>query len=383
MTDVAAIRWVFLLQPLALGAWFPRIPQVQEAIGLSEGDLAFALIGMPIGLLSALFFGGKIAEALGTRGLLTVGLGSYVLLMPVPAFAASWWWLFLALMLAGIAMALAQLSLNLTAAEVESRSGRHIMNGCHGFWSVGVLIGAATGSVMAEFAVTPGASLIFVSGLCLLPLLMIARSITDYPLTSDAEPSVTRARPSRQLIMIAFFGFGVSTTEGAMADWLAVFMTNIFQTSPGVAGAGYVVFAFCLALGRFLGDALKAQIEVAVLARSLVGLAMLGLVVMLSSPFVWLSFVGVAMMGFGVSIGFPLAVSAVAGLKGRSTAANMALLTQITLCGFLIGPPVIGLIAEHSDMRFGLAGLFPALVLALAMTPALRPAGLGNPVKPA
>ena len=72
-----------------LGAWFPRIPQVQDTIGLNEGALAFALIGMPIGLLVALSFGAKLAERLGTRGLLTLGLTAYLASMPLPAFAVS------------------------------------------------------------------------------------------------------------------------------------------------------------------------------------------------------------------------------------------------------------------------------------------------------
>lgn len=107
MNDINGTRAVFFLQPLVLGAWFPRIPQVQEHIGLSEGELAFALIGMPLGLLAALSFGSKIAEALGTRKLLIFGLGAYVLTMPLPAFGNTWLQLFGGLALAGMTMAIA------------------------------------------------------------------------------------------------------------------------------------------------------------------------------------------------------------------------------------------------------------------------------------
>ena len=83
MNDVAAIRWVFFLQPFILGAWFPRIPQVQAALELSAGPLAFALIGMPIGLLTALGLGARLAELLGTRRLLLVGMLAQGLMLPV------------------------------------------------------------------------------------------------------------------------------------------------------------------------------------------------------------------------------------------------------------------------------------------------------------
>ena len=373
MNDINGTRAVFFLQPLVLGAWFPRIPQVQEHIGLSEGELAFALIGMPLGLLASLSFGSKIAEALGTRKLLIVGLGAYVLTMPLPAFGNTWLQLFGGLALAGMAMAIAQLSLNVTASEVEARSDRSIMNGCHGFWSVGVLLGSAMGSAMAEFRVTPGLSLMIVSLLSLPPIFFSARSITDHPLPAAPKHKEKGRQLSKPLIGIALFGFGISTTEGAMADWLAVFMTNIFDASPGVAGISYTVFALSVAFGRFQGDSMKARFPVEKLARSLVGLAILGLLLALFSPMIWMSFVGVAMLGLGVALGFPLAVSAASVLEGRSSASNVAILTQMTLCGFLIGPPMIGIVAEVSDMRIGLAALLPVLILALRFSNSLKP----------
>jgi len=372
MTDINSTRAVFFLQPLVLGAWFPQIPQIQEHIGLSESELAFALIAMTLGLLAALTFGSKIAEALGTRKLLIVGLGGYLLTMPLPAFANTWLQLFGGLALAGMAMAIAQLSLNVTASEVESRSDRSIMNGCHGFWSVGVLLGSAIGAAMAELRVAPGHSLLIVSSISLLPALLSTLSITDYPLPVAPKDKVKGPRISKPLIGIALFGFGISTTEGAMADWLAVFMTNIFDASPGTAGVSYTVFALAVAFGRFQGDALKARVRVEKLARSLVGLAIVGLLIALLSPAIWLSFLGVALLGLGVSLGFPLAVSAASVLEGRSSASNVAILTQMTLCGFLIGPPMIGLIAEMSDMRIGLSALIPVLTLALVFSGSLK-----------
>ncbi|MDG1521396.1 MAG: MFS transporter [Yoonia sp.] len=373
MTDTWALRLVFWLQPLALGAWFPRIPQVQHSIGLSEGTLAFALIGMPIGLLIALIFGSKLAAQLGTRGLLTVGLTSYLAAMPLPAFATSGPMLFAALGVAGMCMAIAQLALNVTASEVEARSVRPIMNSCHGFWAIGVLLGSAIGATMAEIRVTPGLAMLIVSATSLTPLIFCAWQVTDYPLPAAEKAQTTEPKPSKPLIYIALFGFGVAMTEGAMADWSAVFMTNIFDASPGVAGASYTVFALCVALGRFQGDALKARYAVDNLAQCLVAIALTGLFVTLTSPFIWLSFIGIALLGLGVSLGFPLAVSAASGLRGRSSAGNVAILTQLTLCGFLIGPPMIGLIAELGNMRLGLAALCPALLLALVFARALKP----------
>ncbi len=378
MTDIAAIRWIFFLQPVVLGAWFPRIPQVQATVGLGEGDLAIALTGMPLGLLVALSFGGRLAETIGTRALLTWGLGAFVVLMPLPTLAGSLPTLFAALVVAGLALAIAELGLNVTAAEVEKHARRAIMNTAHGFWSVGVLTGSAIGAVQAEAGLAPVWSIAAVSALIVIPLIAIARRITDHAMPRPAPDTglaadVRRSPVSRPLIVISAFAFGIAMTEGAMADWAAIFMTQVFDASPGVAGAGFTVFAAFVAVGRFQGDALKGRFSAATLARAFAALALAGLAAALTAPHIAGAFVGLAILGYGVSLGFPLAISAASVLPGRSSAANVAVLTQMTLCGFLVGPPVIGLIAEGWGMRAGLAALGPALAVALICAGALRP----------
>ena len=74
----------------------------------------------------------------------------------------------------------------------------------------------------------------------------------------------------------------------------------------------------------------------------------------------------------GVSVGFPLAVTAAAGLGDRPASANVAVLSFVALTGFLIGPPLIGFVAEHSDIRVGVACVIPMLVLSLLLTGRLR-----------
>lgn len=373
MKNINAIRWVFFLQPFILGAWFPRIPQVQQALELSAGQLAFALIGMPVGLLSALAFGARVAEALGTKRLLIFGAVSQCLLIPLPAVATSGPALFFALAIAGIALAVAQLSLNVTASLIENASKRHIMNGCHGFWSVGVLLGSALGSFCAAIDFSPGASLYAIAALSTPALIAAANRISNFDVPKQETNRRNKGSIPKSLVYIALFGFGISMTEGAMADWSAVYLTEIFDASPGKAGLGYSVFALCVAAGRFLGDPLKARIPVDTLARSFVIIALGGLMMVTLGPSIGFGFFGIALLGLGVSLGFPLAVSAASRMPGRSGAANVAFLTQVTLCGFLVGPPVIGLVADNSSMRQGLAALGPALLVAAVLASHLKP----------
>ncbi|MCT4609671.1 MAG: MFS transporter [Pelagimonas sp.] len=369
MTNIAATRWIFFLQPLILGAWFPRIPQVQDALGLSAGQLAFALMGMPLGLLTALAFGARLAEALGTRRLLMAAALTQGALFPLPAFAWSGESLFALLAIAGLALALAELGLNVTASEVEARSEAHIMNGCHGFWSLGVLAGSILGVLSASFGIAPGISLLGVSLVMTPVFALIGRGITDYAVPAPEKRGGGLSRP---LVLISLFAFGIALSEGAMADWSAVYLTDEFAASPGLAGAGYTVFALFVAAARFLGDPLKARMAVEKLAIGFSLVALVGVGFVVAAPQIGFGFLGIALLGFGVALGFPLAVSAVSALPGRSSAGNVAILTQMALCGFLVGPPMIGLIAEHSSMRVGLGALVPVLLITLVLARQLR-----------
>ena len=95
------------------------------------------------------------------------------------------------------------------------------------------------------------------------------------------------------------------------------------------------------------------------------------------APGVELALVGFGIIGVGVSVGFPLAVTAAAGIGDRAASANVAVLSFVALTGFLIGPPLIGFVAEHFGIRFGIACVVPFLLVSLFLTGRLTP----RPVK--
>jgi MFS family permease len=161
-------------------------------------------------------------------------------------------------------------------------------------------------------------------------------------------------------------------TEGAVADWSAVFLRGEFSRSTAEAGIGYSVFALMVALGRFFGDALKRRFGPVNLARGAGGLAVAGMLVLVLGDSFYVALLGFGLIGIGVSVGFPLAVTAAAGQPDRPAAASVAILSFIALLGFLVGPPLIGLVAQLTGLRFGLATLVPPLVLSLLLTGMLR-----------
>lgn len=237
------------------------------------------------------------------------------------------------------------------------------------------MFGNLIGAGLAGLQLAPHTAVILVAAIVLPLALAASRGLPD--LKGAAPDSQAKASPFQlpglTLLAICLFTFGVTMTEGAVADWSAVFLRDVFGSGSLQAGIGYSVFALMVAAGRFFGDRLKARFGAVNLARAC-GLAnVAGLVLLFVSPDAATAFLGFTAMGLGVSVGFPLAVTAAASLTDRPSASSVAVLSFIALLGFLIGPPLIGFVAELGGMRLGLAMLLPAAILSLLSTGALKP----------
>ncbi len=375
------VMLVFFLQPVAFGSWLPRIPEVQSAMGLGPAALALALLGMPVGTLLTLPFAGPLVGRIGARSAIITGFVLYSLAASLPVLAPDPILLFVALMLAGSSISFVELGLNVQADLVEKSTGKLIMNTSHGCWSLGIMVGSLVGSGFAAAGIAPAIAVPLLAAI-VLPVALAAG--IALPRLHDAAPQGETQRsawslPSPALIGVCLFVFGITMTEGAMADWSAIFLRDALSAEGGLVGLGYSVFAFMVAAGRFGGDFLKRRLGSVNTARLCGALAVLGAALLFLAPSVELALIGFGTIGVGVSVGFPLAVTAAAGIGDRAASANVAVLSFVALTGFLIGPPLIGFVAEHSDIRLGIACVIPMLVVSLLLTGRLQP----RPVKTA
>lgn len=361
---------IFFLQPIAFGSWLPRIPDVQQALGLGPAGLAFALLGLPVGTLITLPFAGSLVGRIGPRSAILVGMVLYSIAACLPAVAPSPALLFVALMLAGSSLSFVELGLNVQADLVEKSTGALIMTTSHGFWSVGIMAGSLIGSGLASIGLEARWAIPLVAVVVLPLALIVANALPAFAAEAPKAEGQRSAwaLPSWALLGICFFVFGITMTEGAMADWSAIFLRDALGATGGTVGLGYSVFASMVAAGRFGGDTLKKQFGAVNTARICGALALEGAALLYVAPNTPLALVGFGTIGLGVSVGFPLAVTAAAGLTDRAASANVATLSFVALLGFLVGPPVIGFVAEQADMRLGIACLVPFLLLSLLLS---------------
>lgn len=375
MTQVRLIMLIFFLEPLVFGNWLSRIPEVQAGLGLRPAELALALLGMPISNLLILPFAGRISDAVGARNLLICAFAGMLLILTLPGLAFNMPSLFLILASCGALLALAELAMNVEAARIEEEAGRLIMSTCHGFWSVGIGVGSFVGATLATFGLTVTEALVL-SVVVVLPVAVwsgLRLPAVEPAKAADHVPSPSLfAIPPKALLLVCVFSIGFAVTEGSMGDWSGIFLRDETGTPTALLGYGYATFAALLSAGRFMGDALRKRLGMVVLARLCVSIALGGALLLTVAGNFWMSAVAFGMIGLGISVAFPLAVTAAMATPG-TPAGNVAILSAIYVLGFLAGPLVIGGLAEFFGIRVGLMFLIPVLVVSLTLTGSLRP----------
>ena len=355
---------VFALQPIAFGGWLALIPLVKEQLGLNKAELAVALLGLPVATVISLQVASRLIPKIGPRKILAVMFPVQAPVLLLPLFARSQSELFLALTGFGVVMAFMQVCLNVYAGRLEKETGAHIMNRCHGFWAIGLMVGSLAiaallwaGPVAALFALGITTGIMGVFCALALPQLAAEAIKTNPPRRSIAEMP-------RMLFLISLVTFAVSMTEGAMADWGAVYMAERLPIGSSYIGIGVSIYAGALAFGRLLGDTLKTRFGAMRLARMTFATALTGVLLLVLPLPLYVALFGFACVGIGASVGFPLGVSAAASLDDGYESANIAVMSSIGISGFLLGPPMIGFLAEAFTLRIGLAALIPGLVIA-------------------
>ncbi|AGI65803.1 putative MFS-type transporter [Octadecabacter antarcticus 307] len=357
-----------MLQPMAFGAWLAMIPYVKESLGLSKADLAVALLGLPVALIPTLQLASRVVAKIGPRKTFAILLPIQTVVVLLPFLTSGVGGLFMTLALFGAVVAFLEVALNTYAGRLEKSAKLTIMSSCHGFWALGVMIGSllataffGLGPILAVFlicAVTCGGGVW--AGLSLPRL----KGEED---SASVKPQKLREMP-KALFLIALFVLAVTLAEGAMTDWAAVYLAERWGGGPEDAGIAVSIFAGFLAAGRFAGDFLKRKLGARGVARLTVGLAIAGVACLTVPSGVTAIFIGFALVGVGVSIGFPLGISAAAGLDDTHEAQNIATMAMIAMSGFLVGPPLIGFVAEAVSLRVALLGLFPGLCFAFWLT---------------
>ena len=365
---------IFCLNGLALANWIARIPDVKQQLALSDQRLGLVLLCVAAGALVAQPIVGWLIGRVGSRRMTTVMLIGFCLSIILPGLAADMLLLMGALFIFGACNGGLDVAMNAQAALVEQRYARPIMTSFHGLWSIGGLVGASIGGLIATQGVSVRAHLFGVAIVAVIIAVLATRwLVVDDDVRHEAGPSF--ALPPRALVLLGLIAFGVLFCEGAIADWSAVYLRESLHSSPAIAATGFAVFSLLMAAGRLTGDALALRLGPALVVRGGGALVALGIGVAIMSDVPLIAIVGFGMIGAGLACSFPLILSAAA--RTPRVAANTAIAAMATVgyTGFLIGPPLIGTVAEAVTLRgaLGLLGVVGVLVAVFGRAVERRP----------
>jgi MFS family permease len=361
----AATAAIFFLNGFGFATWVSRIPAVRQALSLTEGALGTALLATAVGALVAFPLTGRGSAIRGARAL-TIATGlAYCVVLPGPTFAVSLPSLALLLFLFGAANGAMDVSMNALAVEVETFVGKPIMSSFHGMWSIGGLAGAGVGALFAKQDVSPQLHLLVVASILAVAIVVAKRWLPPSQRHVSPESVAHFARPESAMLGLSGIIFCAFLIEGAMADWSAVLLHDSLHTTAATAALGYAAFSLAMTSMRFAGDRLVIQWGAVRLLRSTNVVAALALAAALWIQHVGLTMLAFALVGFGMATVAPLVFGAAARRARHGAGHGIAAMATVGYGGFLVGPPLVGWLAQASSLRVALSVL---AILALAIT---------------
>jgi fucose permease len=345
---------VFASNGLLFATWVSRLPAVRDDLHADERGLGFALLFIAVGSLLAMPLSGRLVSAVGARAVLVACLVVCCLAYPALPVAPNLVVLAAVLFVIGAGVGVWDVAMNVSGHVVERDAGKDLMPGFHAAWSIGSVAGAGLGALAARAGLDPFGHF---SGVCAAALVVGLVAIRIVPDGTEEEihdtaagehhvpgPSGPLIRDPR-LIGIGVMCFCAAWAEGSANDWLAIMLTDDRDASGAVAAMGFAVFSTAMTVGRLAGTAVVTRFGRVPTLRAGAVLAAAGVALMLGVPVLLAAFVGALMWGAGISIGFPLAMTAAGETPGRGPSA-IATVATIAYAGFLVGPPLIGTLAH-------------------------------------
>jgi MFS family permease len=370
-----AIAAVFVANGLAVPSFLTRLPERQQALGLSDAGLGLVLAGLALGALVASPVAGRLVGTRGSRAVVVAaGLALGASLWAVGAAPAPGL-LFAALAVVGAADAAMDIAMNANAAAYEQSSGRSVMHRLHGAWSLGAMAGAGAAAAAAGLRVPLTASLAAIGAVVAAATLTSRGRLVPPPSRSlrGSGRRGDRFHVGNAIVVLALATVAGSIMEGAPTDWSALRLER-FGTGPGVAALGVAAFMAGMLAGRLVGDPLTDRHGGPTVLRAGMLLAAAGLVTgaVIDEPVAFA--LGLVVAGFGVSAYFPLAFSAAARSPGVAPGAGAATVSLAARVGFLAEPIVMGALAETVGLRWAFVAVAAVGVALAAAAPRVIPA---------
>ena len=362
---------IFFMHGLCFASWASRIPSIQENLKLTAATLGTVLFALPVGFFLSLPFAGWFVGKVGSRKVVVLSAVLYGLSLVSIGTASNALELFFCLFSFGFFANLLNISINTQAIAVEGLYKKKLMASFHGLWSLAGFAGAAVGTWMIGNGFAPFQHYILI---CI--TFLIANTLCAFYLVRKDEGSNEKrplfAMPDKPLIGLGIIAFCSMMAEGAMFDWSGVYFINVVKVDAQFTGLGYTTFMIAMAGMRFMADGLSNRFGLKKILQASGILTTTGLLVAAVMPQIVTSLVGFFLIGMGVSSVVPLVYSAAGKSKTLSPGTALTAVSSLGFMGLLIGPPIIGFIAEATSLRISFLAITIMSLAVVAFSSLMR-----------
>ncbi len=346
--------------------WASRIPDLKLSLNLSEADLGTILFALPIGQLIAMPLSGKIVAKYGSRKIAIFGLLSYAFFLTLLGLPTQSWQLGLGLFLFGFFGNFCNIAVNTQGVYTQQLFKKPIMGSFHGSWSLAGFSGALVALILLYFKLNPFQHFVIVFGIIILLIAFNYRYLveTSTNIIEKKEQVSFFKIQDKSLIWLGVISFCCMASEGIMFDWSGVYFKEIVKAPGSLVVLGYTSFMVTMAIGRFLSDILVGKFgprKVLIVSGFVISI---GLYMAVLFPNLIACTLAFMLVGFGVSNVIPIVFNEAGKSKKVSTSIALTTVSSISFIGFLVGPPVIGYIADLTSLKYSFAfiGVFGVFI---------------------
>jgi MFS family permease len=381
-------RWTitaaFGLGGITASAWGPRLPAIKASLGISTATIGLLLAAVTVGAIGGLFVAPPVMRWLGSRWAIRAALlvivaglaGLGVALMPgsIPLVGV-------AFVVTGTGIGALDVMINVEGSVVEQIAGRTLLPRMHAAWSVGIALGSGIGAACAAAGIAPAWQFIGEAVLIAIAAFAIVAGIPPgNRATSGDPPNEQRARLRRwlrgwldwRLLLIGLVMLGAELGEGAANNWLPLAARNDHGQPAAIAALFLTVFAVSETTSRVVGGHVVDRLGRVRTIRLTTAVGVLGVALFILAGNRWIVLIGVVLWAIGVSMSFPLGMSA-AAQSGPDAAARVSVVASIGYFANIAGPPAVGALAQSVGLLHALWLIVALFAVAFAAAGSLRP----------
>lgn len=359
-TDRVAVSVLFLVNGFLIGNWAPKIPLLMNRLEIGETVMGLLILAFGIGSVTMMPVIGALTARYGSAPVLRVVSVIVLPILLIITVLPQLWMVAIVVVLFGGFVGGMDVAMNANAVAVEKAMGKAIMSSCHGFWSLGGLIGAATGGLLIGTLGEVGHAIAFTIVATIGILLVLPWIVRDNT-TAGTRAQTPLALPRSPLpYLVGIMALFCMLPEGVVLDWSAHFLQKELNATIELAALGYAAFSGTMAIMRFLGDHIRNRLGAVTTLRICAVIAMIGMSLGAMAPTAELAIAGFAFAGIGISNMVPIAFSAAGNLPGIPPGIGLSIVTVTGYSGILLAPSFIGFAAEH-------VGFSPVILVVTAL----------------